>query len=313
MTRRRHLPALLPALALLAALAALPAAAGDDDQSPYGPRDRAGASNLMTELTAIRAANIIRRGRVVELGRDYRPDMPLGPGQDFELVRRRTDTGPITRIDSYLSAPIGQVGTHLDGLDHIGSGGEEVVFYNGLGIDRVAPPDGPGELGIEHVRPIFTRGILIDMVTVRGRAMEAGEEITVADIETALDWFGIAEPGRGDAVVFHTGWGRHWIADNDTFLSGAPGIGEAAAQWLIAHDVALVATDAWSIGRQAPGEAPRAFAVHLALTRDRGILVQENLETERLIDAEIAEFAYIFTPLHVVGASGSPGAPLAVY
>jgi len=291
---------------LLAGFAALPAPAQQ-------ARDMAGASNMMTELNAIQAANLIRRGRVVELGRDYRPDMPMDPADAFELSKTITDSGQVTRIESRPAAPPGRAGTYLDGLGHLGRAGEDGAFYNGFTADEVAPGDGPGKLGIEHVKPFFTRGILIDMVTVRGGPMAAGEEITVADIETALDWFGMDAPGHGDAVIFHTGWGRHWIADNATYLDGAPGIGMEAAEWLIARKVALVGADSWAIGVQAPGVAPRAFPVALELLAKHGIFLHRNLETERLIDAEISEFAYVFAPLPVVGATGSPGAPLAVY
>lgn len=301
------------AFAIVPALVCGAAPAQDWAPSRYGAADMAGASNLMTELNAIQAANIIRRGRVVELGREYRADMPLGPAQGFDLTRTRVANDNVTRIGTYLGADIAGAGTHLDGLGHVGTGGKNGRFYNGLSAAEIAPGDDPGKLGIEHVKPFFTRGIMIDMVTVRGGPMGAGDEITVADIETALDWFGLDEPGNGDAVIFHTGWGRHWIADNGAYLSGAPGIGMEAAAWLIEREVALVGADTWAVEVQAPGDGPRAFPVQLELTAKHGIFLHQNLETERLIDAEIAEFAYIFAPVPIAGATGSPGAPLAVY
>ncbi len=311
-----HFRAAALALSLAAAPVLLAAHAAPPDPGPsgFGRWDRAGASNLMAEPAAIRAANLIRRGRVVELGRDYRAEMPLDPALDFSLVRTRTDTGAVTRIDSHLCMPLTRAGTYLAGLGHLGSAGPEARFYNDLTLADPASGDNPGALGVERLKPIFTRGVLIDMVTVRGRPLEAGEEITVADIETALDWFGLEEPGRGDAVIFHTGWGRHWMADNAAYLAASPGIGPAAAEWLMARGVALVATDAWSVERQPPGVmVPRGWPVTRRMSGERGILMHLSLETERLIDAEIGEFAYIFAPLPVVGASGSPGAPLAAY
>lgn len=303
----------IAAAAVALSLTALPPQAQETESSPFGQPNKAGASVLMTELNAIEAANIIRRGRVVHMGRAYRPDMPLRPGQDY-AVRKTTRRGvTATRIDTTLSGPL-TAGTYLEGLGHTGTGGEDPRFFNGFTPGEVAPEDGPGEAGVEHLKPIFTRGILIDMVTVNGGPMAAGQEITVADIEKALDWFGVNEPGHGDAVVFHTGWGRHWIADNDTYLSGAPGIGMEVAEWLIEREVALVATDAWTVGVQPVSDGPeRAFPVSLALTQKHGILLHDNVESERLIDAEISEFAYIFAPLPVAGATGAPGAPLAVY
>jgi len=289
---------------LLGVAVASTATAQDAAPPPHDAAAASGASVLMTEGKAIAAANLIRRGRVVKIGRDYRPEMPRPSGQAFHLTRTSISDDAGTRIDSLAEGLGAHSGTHLDGLGHVGAAGESARFFGGLD---------PDALGIEHVAPFFTRGILIDMVTVRGGPMRAGDEITIADIETALDWFGLKEPGKGDAVIFHTGWGRHWIADNDTYLAGAPGIGMAAAEWLIAREVAVIGTDTWSVEVQARGAGPRAMPVHLELIPGHGIFVHENLETERLIDAEIAEFAYIFAPVPIVGATGSIGAPLAVY
>ncbi len=287
-------------------------AGAQDAPSRFGAADRAGASVLMTETNAIRAANIIRRGRVVKLGRDYRPDMPQTPGQDLRLTQIRISRDGVTRIDSQIDGLTAQTGTRLVGLGHIGAAGGDggpARFYNGLSD----ADDIPAELGIERVAPFFTRGILIDMVSLRGGPMDAGDEISVADIETALDWFGIEAPGSGDAVILHTGWGRHWIADNDTYLSGSPGLGMEAAQWLIERDVALIGADSWSVEAVAPDAPAGTLPAHVELIARNGVFVHENLETERLIDAEIAEFAYIFAPVPIAGATGSIGAPLAVY
>ena len=77
--------------------------------------------------------------------------------------------------------------------------------------------------------------------------------------------------------------------------------------------MALVGADTWSVEVQPSASADMAFPIHVEMIPKNGIFLQKNLETERLIDAEISEFAFIFAPLPVVGATGSPGEPLAVY
>ena len=290
-------------------------AAAEEIHSPFGDWDRAGASVLMTESKAIEAANLIRRGRVIPIGRSYSADIPLGDNQSFSF----TGTGAEVRrtegqvfYEGQVSGTLDQVGTRLNGLGHIRAAGATGRFYNGLQEADVVGENGLSDLGIEHVKPFFTRGIMIDMVTHRGGPMEAGQVITVADIEGALEWHGIKEPGRGDAVVFHTGWGRHWLSDAQTYLAGTPGLGPEAAAWLIERGVALVGSDTWSIEMQ-PVDGAHAFPLQLEFLQKNGIFIHENLETERLIDAEIAEFAFIFAPLKIIGATGSPGEPLAVY
>ncbi len=114
-------------------------------------------------------------------------------------------------------------------------------------------------------------------------------------------------------VLLHTGWGRHWITDNATFNSGEPGIGLDAARWLIERDIAVIGADTWAIEVLPNPDSTVAFPVHMELIPKNGIFIHENIATERLIDAEIFEFAYIFSPVPIVGATGSIGAPLAAF
>ncbi len=306
--------------AIALGLAAGGAVAQEDwTQSKYGPGDMAGASNLMTPAKVFEAAGLIRRGTVISIGRDYSADMPLFGSRTFAL--RGTGGlagGPLGSngviwMDDFLATEIGQVGTQFDGLGHIGVGGETHLFYNGTPAEEVLGPQGLAKLGIEHVRPFFTRGLLLDIVSLRGGALEAGDEITAADLEAALERQGLEPPGKGDVVLLHTGWGRHWIADNATYNAGEPGIGLDAARWLIERDIAVIGADTWAIEVLPNPDETLAFPVHMELLPKHGIFLHENIATEKLIDAEIFEFAYIFSPLPIVGATGSPGAPLAAF
>jgi hypothetical protein len=65
------------------------------------------------------------------------------------------------------------------GRSHIGIGGKGDKFYNGIPADEVTGSYGVKKLGIEHVKPFFTRGTLLDITAVRGRDLNAGEEISV--------------------------------------------------------------------------------------------------------------------------------------
>jgi len=216
-------------------------------------------------------------------------------------------------MDDFLSTEIGQVGTQFDGLAHIGIGGDNPVFYNDTPAQEVFGSGGVKKLGMEHVKPFFTRGVLIDMVALRGRNLEAGEEITAEDIKAALEKQGTAMPGEGDVVLFHTGWGSYWIDDNAKFNAGCPGIGLAAAELLGEWGVAIAGADTWPVEVVPNPNSALAFPVHQELITKRGIFIHENIATERLAAQNVYEFAYIFSPMPTKGATGSPGAPLAVY
>ena len=111
----------------------------------------------------------------------------------------------------------------------------EMRFYNGHTALDISDAYGLKKLGIEKLKPIFTRAHLIDMVALKGGMMDAGQEITSADIKAALAKQNIPESDikPGDAIMFHTGWGSLWMKNNDRFNSGEPGIGLDAAKWVV--------------------------------------------------------------------------------
>lgn len=311
----------LAAVAIATSIAVVATAFAEDQalKSPFGEGDQAGASNLMTQEKVKEAMGLMKTGNVISIGRTYEAGMPLFGSRVFAL--RGTGGlagGPLADnnvvwMDDYLSTEIGQVGTQFDGLAHIGIGGETPMFYGGVPASEVFGSQGVKKLGIEHVKPFFTRGILIDMVDLRGRTMELGEEITADDIEAALEKQGIAPPASGDVVMFHTGWGSLWNEDNEKFNSGSPGIGLSAAAYLGEAGVAVVGADTWPVEVVPNPIASLAFPVHQELITRRGIFIHENIATERLVEAGVSEFAYIYSPMPTKGATGSPGAPLAAF
>lgn len=308
-------------IVLAAALALMAASSQAQDlTSRWGKDDQAGASNLMTPKKVMEAIALMKTGNVIALGRTYEPKMPLFGHRVFALRGTNGYAGgplgdnKVVRMDDFLATEIGQVGTQFDGLGHIGLG-ETGNFYNGISREELFGPTGLKKLGIENVKPFFTRGVLIDMVALKGAPMDRGQEITVADIQAALSNQGLGADaiGEGDVVLFYTGWSRHWGTDNATFNSGEPGIGLEAAKWLASRNVAVVGADTWAV-EVVPNPNPNlVFAAHQELIAKNGIYLHENVATERLANAKVYEFAYIFAPLPIQGATGSPGNPIAVH
>ncbi len=58
----------------------------------------------------------------------------------------------------------------------------------------------------------------------------------------------------GRAVLFHTGWDRHWRSD--AYFEGHPYLTERAAEWLVKAGAALVGIDSLNIDSVATGERP---------------------------------------------------------
>ena len=140
--------------------------------------------------------------------------MPKFGDRTFALRIPGTPTGgpfganKLVYHDEYLATEIGQAGTQFDGLAHIGiqmgKDGDmnEMRFYNGVTELEMANAYGMKKLGIENVKPFFTRGHLFDVEAVNGKMMGAGEEITVADLRAAMQKQNMNEADikEGDAV-----------------------------------------------------------------------------------------------------------------
>ena len=171
---------------------------------------------------------------------------------------------------------------------------------------------GTNRLGIDTLPQVVTRGLLLDIAAVRSvERLPAGEIITPDDAETAVAGRGITlRPG--DAVLFHTGWGRYWCVDNEAYLAGEPGPRMALARWLADHRVALVGCDTWSFG-PVPAEDPaEPFVVPQTLNVRHGVVVLENLRLAELADDAVAEFMLVVSHAKLRGATGSWVAPLAI-
>jgi kynurenine formamidase len=287
--------------------------------SEWGPDDQRGAANRQTADKVLEAKDLIKTGKVYQLGRPYEHGMPIPGKRHFSLTIPGLPTGKpsgknqLVHNDELVSGEIGQIGTQFDGLGHIGvhMGGDD-VFYNGFKLSEFGTSYGLEKLGVERAGPFFTRGVLLDVAGTRGeRALPAGYVITVADLEKALA-ASKATIKPGDVVLINTGHGFWWMTDNKKFADGEPGIGLAAAGWLTEKKVSLVGSDNWAL-EVVPAEDPdRPFACHQWLLVRHGTYILENLDLGELARDKVYQFAFVFCPLKLKGATGSPGNPIAI-
>ena len=294
--------------------------------SKWGKDDEAGASNHITPAKVLDAAKWIKDGKIYKIGRVYEQGMPLFGARVFALRIPGGPTGgpfgdnKLVYHDEFLATEIGQTGTQFDGLGHIGiqmgkdGDRSEMRFYNGFTAQEISDAYGLKKLGTEKLKPLFTRAHLIDMVALKGGMMDAGQEITSADIKAALQKQNIPESDikPGDAIMFHTGWGSLWMKNNDRFNSGEPGIGLDAAKWVIEKDLALTGADTWAVEVVPNPDKSLAFVVHAELQTKHGIHNHENLVFDELIADRKYQFVYVFTVVPIKGATGSIGSPIAV-
>ena len=251
------------------------------------------------------AMALVTRGRMYDLGHVLDEHVPVFPGRYFKqtLVTTAHHANPgggvgendVNWITELVSGTM-QLGTHLDALSHLQMGSRG---YGGLTVEELAGTSGVRHLGIETVPQIVTQGWLVDVP-----GLGVGEVI-------GPEHCAEIDPEPGDAVLFHTGWSRHWDQP-EVYLSGEPGPGCELAQWLAERDVALTGADTWSYGPVPPEDPDRPFRVPQILNIDHGVFVVENLDLAELAADGVRRFALILTHPKLRGATGAWTSPIAL-
>lgn len=296
--------------------------------SRYGADDEIGATQELTPELTLEAIQLVKEGRIVELSHPLEKGMPVWPppGVAPYLEGARPYFQSIVafaQLEANVMAPEGNsmgyfeenvfktyhMGTHLDGLPHVGIAGR---YYNGIHYKDFYTPTGVQKLGIETVKPWVSRGVMLDIAKLVGVEMlEEGFVITPEHLEEACKEQAV-EVRRGDAVLLHTGYGALWKVDNDRYNNLEPGIGWDAAHWLTDRRITVVGADTWSV-EVLPGErADAPFVVHQHLLAETGTHILENVKTDELVTTGRSEFLFIMLPLKAKGATGSQVSPVAV-
>jgi kynurenine formamidase len=286
--------------------------------------DQAGASNRITPAKILQALTVVKTGRVYEIGQVYERTMPMPATRSYALRLVPGEPSGSNRVlynDEFLAAEVGQVGTQFDGLGHIGGevryadGSLHRVFYNGFTTDEMNAGTGLRQLGIEHIKPIITRGVLVDLPAYKNvRHLAGGYEVTLADVRGALARQNIAESSiqPGDAVLFRYGWAQLWSTPAEYNGATLPGIGVEVARWLVERKVTATGSDT-SPTEVSPNPAPGiVIPVHQELMMKNGIFNIENMTFEELAADRAYEFLFVATPIRFKGATGSPLRPLAI-
>jgi kynurenine formamidase len=294
----------------------------------WGALDRLGTLNHITPEAVVRASRLIRRGQSFDLSIPLGKTGPaIGKGgrinpvhlmsitpEDTDFFQKAIIPGETIVSDDWVTLPL-QCGTHWDGLAHVGYDG---CFYNDVPASSVTPMRCSSILSIESMieRGPTGRGVLLDITALRGRTLEIGEEVTIADLEACEQCQGIrVEPG--DILLIRTGWIHQFtrLGSAENFWRGEPGIGLACADWLHRREVAAIAADNFGV-EVVPPDEKMLMECHCVLIRDLGMSFGEIFNLDALAADcardQIWEFFFTAAPLKVEGAVGSPITPLAI-
>ena len=282
----------------------------------WGDDDERGALNFIGPDQVRRATTLVETGEVLRLAQLLSSKTPV-PGHRCGLQHfMGRDGGDYAAgggrpagfqfAEDSVIMPL-HIGTHVDALCHAWY---DDKLYNGYLGDTIRSTTGAGRLGVEKMPPIVTRGVLLDLVRLKGRVLVPGEVVSRADLEAAADMAGLTVE-RGDAVLLRTGWLESQKGVKDVSFDTEPGIDVAAARWLAEREVAVVGADNFAV-EVLPFASGSVFPVHQLLIRDFGVPLLEGLMLDPLVASGRHTFLFVASALPIVGATGSPLAPVAV-
>lgn len=257
---------------------------------------------------------IVRAGRIVELGHVLCEDMPHSPQHPpfmFRLTKLHNDAR-IANSDTTVSSDMffmgSHNGTHMDGLNHIGCCG---MVYPNIDSEEVSSRlHGYTAHGMETVAPVFCRGVLLDMTLLfDGTPLPPARDIRKEELEEVAQLEEV-EIRAGDAVMIRTGWQRYWD-DHRKYvgaLEGHPGPDKEAAAWLGDFGIRCSGADTFGYDRR-----PSYMPAHIELMVKRGINIMENMCLDDLASHRAYEFMFCALPLRILGGTGSPIRPIALF
>ena len=283
--------------------------------SKWGAGDEKGSGNHMKNpQNVLRGARLIKSGELIELSHVLGPGMAIQSTRVYNMHPKRTAPIPGRNNrgsnEEIMTGEFGQIGTQFDGFAHQSYGD---FHYNCFKTSEIATRNGFTKLGVQNAPAFFTRGVLLDVAGAKGVEMLGDNyEITVADLEQALTRQGGMKIQSGDAVIIHTGWGKLWGKDNARYLKSNPGVGTAAAEWLVKQDPMLVGSDNAPVEVSPNPDKDLNLPGHQIFLVVSGVHILENLKLDELVAKKVYEFALTMQPLKLYGATGSTVAPAAI-
>jgi kynurenine formamidase len=279
----------------------------------FGDKDRRGTAHLIDARAQARALAAMSSGTAVSLARPLVPTQSVrGDGRPgFAMKSFCGRMGHLDVGTDHVELDChGSTATHLDGLNHVGLDG---TWYSGWPLEEM------DACSVEEfaTSPIFTRAVLADIPSARQTEWVAADEpVTGADIDAALRAVDVAfEPG--DALLLYMGRDRYESVHGNyaPYEPGAPerapGIGRHGAEWVLDHDVSVLAWDFQDAHH--PDEPP--VSVH-GLIWATGQLIVDNSDFSRLVprarETKQHVGALVLASLFIPGATGSVVNPLVV-
>ena len=281
----------------------------------WGDKSGAGAINLITAEKRVAAARLIRSGRAISLSRPFpvtpSPENPR-PAHHF-MGEGKTPGGGTWATDYIGVAYHGLATTHIDALCHVYQHG---YMWDGRDPSKEITFDGATFGSVDEWSDgIITRGVLLDVPKHRGKPyVTAQEPVHGWELEEIAKGQGVTvEPG--DALLVYSGRDA-FSADYPGGWGGQaekPGLHTSCLPFIRENDIAVLG---WDMMDATPNPYGLAWSVHAAIFAF-GVALLDNSLLQPLAQACSEEGRYEFlltiNPLNVIGGTGSPVNPIAMF
>jgi kynurenine formamidase len=286
----------------------------------WGDEDRLGTLNLITPEVAKAAAETVRHGHRVSLGRTITPKYgPDNTNPPLHFMIASGEGAPAkghgASADWYGMACHGHSMTHVDSLGHLFWNGK---MYNDRPASRVDQITGAKDGSVEDAGDgVMTRGVLLDLPRTLGLPyLDLGYRITPDELESAEAMAGV-QVRSGDAVLIRTGRdaGRAGRGPHVPDEHGSAGLSASCLPWIHDRGIALLGSDVAhdampSLYNQVSGPIHSIGIVSMGLW----LLDNAYLDDLAVATAEVSQWEFLFAmgPLKLKRGTGSPVNPLAL-
>jgi kynurenine formamidase len=286
----------------------------------WGDQGERGALNHLTPARIVAAARLVHRGVTVTLSQPLNTEAGVdNPSPADHRMTMLTDvdvgSGSVRFAKDYVGADYHNPGhSHIDALCHVAFDGS---LYDGQ-PDTTITSRGAQAGSIELLKDgLVGRGVFLDVPRLRGvRWLEPGEHVFREDLEGAERSQGVSV-GAGDILLVRTGHAARLaeLEPWDTDQARA-GLHPTAASFLAERGISALGSDGNNDTAPSTTEGV-SFPIHVLALNAMGVHLFDYLQFEDLVrqceEAESWEFQFVAAPLRIIGGTGSPVNPIAIF
>uniref|UniRef100_A0A7S4PB11 Cyclase family protein n=1 Tax=Paramoeba aestuarina TaxID=180227 RepID=A0A7S4PB11_9EUKA len=297
----------------------------------FGAEDEDGAVNYITNDVVLSSLQYVKQGKVYHLSETTAPETPALSPRTYKAYLQVMGNGQGQTLnendrwnEDVAFHSIG-VGTHLDSFAHWT---RDWKTYNAVPqADIMNLETGtPKKMGSGNLKPMVTRGVLLDFVKLMCAGEVGGGDLACVDdhlppstpiykedIERAITFFGVSPIKEGDVVLFHTGYGNILRSPTpENYIVNPPGLEEGSCEWLGSIGAVALGADTFSFDVVPPVAGQLTFGCHPILLNRYGTHILEYIRTDELAADGVKDFMFVLGVPKLMGLVQANIAPLAI-